>query len=179
MNNSVKSLVLLLFISLCTLPTYAGPVDELLSISATYEMTLMQPLSEAVGEELKLNEQEARLTEQILADEKETEMLVKKAGLLNQGVVRRLLSRVQFKINHENRDELKSVMTALSGMSEQMMRGKKKIAYIAGREVNLLDGEWRETPDGRQYWVSNEYPEIILSPAEYRKYAATAVIVTD
>ncbi|HNV69948.1 MAG TPA: hypothetical protein PKO06_09635 [Candidatus Ozemobacteraceae bacterium] len=179
MNNTVKSLVLLLFLSLIALPAFSSPVDELLSISATYELTVLQPLPEAVTEELKLSEQESKLTEQILADQQETEKLTKKANLLSQGMIRRLLNRVQFKINHENRVELKGVMTALSGMSEQMMRGKKKIAYIAGREVNLLDGEWREAPDGRQYWVSNEYPEIILSPAEYRKYAATAVIVTD
>lgn len=179
MNTSVKTLVLIVLISFFGLPSLAGPVEDLLSISATYELTLLQPLTDAVSEELKLSEQEARLMEQILASPAETQKLAEKANLLNGGVFRRLLSRVQFKINHESRTELQSMLTKLNGLSEHMLRGKKKIAYIAGREVNLLDGEWRETPDGRQYWVSNEYPEIILSPAEYRKYSATAVVVQD
>lgn len=179
MNTSIKTLVLSILISFIGLPVFAGPVDDLLVVSTTYEMTMIQPLADAAAEEMKLGDQEAKLTEQILASEQETSKLAEKAGLLNQGMVRRLVTKVQFKINHENRTDLQGVLKTLSGMSEQMMRGKKKIAYIAGREVNLMDGEWRESPDGRQYWVSNEYPEIILSPAAYRKYAATAVTVED
>ncbi len=53
-------------------------------------------------------------------------------------------------------------------------RGKKKIAMIYGRPVDMRDGEWHETPDGKRYWTSNESPDIVLSPAKYRRYLATA-----
>jgi hypothetical protein len=90
--------------------------------------------------------------------------------------------RVQFKIAYEGRDDLKPVLEMLKRTIQErpaVERGKKKIANIGGREVDLYDGEWRTAPDGRQFWVSNEYGDIVLSPAEFRRYSATAVIVND
>jgi hypothetical protein len=90
------------------------------------------------------------------------------------------VGHLQFEINQEKRNDLKHFLDEYQKTWEDessWVKGKKKIAYIYGYEVNLRDGEWRHTPDGKRFWVSNEYPEIILSPAEYRRYSQSATVV--
>ena len=96
-------------------------------------------------------------------------------------ILGRFYDRVRFEIAHENRSDLSYLLEAWHGEDGLPMpdRSKKKIAMIYGSEVNLLDGEWRKASDGRRFWVSNEYPDIVLSAAEYKKYLNSATTVED
>lgn len=156
--------------------------EEFLALGASYEKNVSLDLPEGVSNELSLREREALLVEKLLGSPDELASVSTQVASLEAGMLSRLADRVQFKIALEGREDLKPVLGMLqrtlqgSSMAE---RGKKKIANIGGREVDLYDGEWRTAPDGRQFWVSNEYGDIVLSPAEFHRYSASAVVVND
>ena len=179
MKKFTAGLFALLLICLSSSLWATDSVDELLSLNARYEKTFAMPLEAAVAQEAALKSQEAVLVDQILAQPADLSKLVSCSSQLYASVLQRLIQRLQFRIAQEDRKEYRDSLQALQKSAETTVRGKKKVASIGGCEVNLRDGEWRESPDGRQYWVSNEYPDIVLTPAEYRKYAASAVIVEE
>lgn len=182
MKNAIFSVAaILLFVILAT-PALAGVAEEFLSLSREYELNNLASLHDRLGQGLTLNTRETELTDRLLASEDELSKVVAQADRLELGLLTRLISRIQFEVIQEGRTSLQSSLSRLrSTLQTQTIddRGKKKIANIYGREVDLLDGEWKTAPDGRRYWVSNEYPDIILSSADYRRYLATAVTVED
>ncbi len=172
---------ILLTASLIT-PALAGVAEEFMGLNREYELNVLTTLHDSRGRGLTLNSREKELTDRLMASEEELGKVAAQAVKLELGLLTRLIARVQFEILQEGRTTLQSALTALRAAFQAQTiddRGKKKIAYIYGREVDLLDGEWKTAPDGRRYWVSNEYPDIILSSADYRRYLATAVTVED
>ncbi|RCK80982.1 MAG: hypothetical protein OZSIB_2359 [Candidatus Ozemobacter sibiricus] len=182
MKNAIFSVAaILLFVILAT-PALAGVAEEFMSLSREYELNILASLHDSLDQGLTLNAREKALTDRLLASEDELSKVVAQADRLELGLLTRLISRIQFEVIQEGRTSLQPYLSSLrSTLQSQTIddRVKKKIANIYGREVDLLDGEWKTAPDGRRYWVSNEYPDIILSSADYRRYLATAVTVED
>ncbi|MBI3038387.1 hypothetical protein HYY75_04935 [bacterium] len=153
---------------------------ELLSLSNTYEKNFLLEPNQSRENDLLVYEES--LFNSVLTSQDGLPGLSEVATRLETGLLNRLINRIQFKVVQESRNDLNgtldSLRKAFSSRSEGI-KGKKKIANIGGREVDLLDGEWNTAPDGKRFWVSNEYPEIVLTPAEYRRYLATAVVVDE
>lgn len=105
---------------------------------------------------------------------------VKVAETTESDVLKRFYDRVRFEVSHEKRSDLSFLIeNPLSVTVPKSSRSHKKIVFIYGSEVNMLDGEWHNAPDGRRFWVSNESPDIVLSPAEYRRHFKNATTVED
>jgi hypothetical protein len=175
------SLVFLLLGLAATTVAAATVADEFIALGQEYEHTSLLDLTEAVPAELMLRTREMKLTNRLLESPADLDELAQKAAALEGGLLSRLLHRLQFEVSLNQQTRYASAVSAfrqawLGGRDDRL---KKKIAYIHGCEVNMLDGEWHTTPDGRRFWVSNEYPDIVLSAAEYRKYLSTAVVVND
>ncbi|MBF0546895.1 MAG: hypothetical protein HQM08_20815 [Candidatus Riflebacteria bacterium] len=178
MKGTIKYLsVLIMIFGICSF-LEASVADEFLALGTDYSKTHALQLSESVRQEKILLEKENFLSEKLLSSSEEIELLTKNSKAIEKGMLQRLIQRVAFKVNLEKRSDLAGCLSSLqiaSKINKNDLRDRKKIANIGGRQVDLLDGEWNTTPDGKQYWVSNEYSDIILSAAEYRRYAATAV----
>ncbi len=155
--------------------------DELVSINNQLENLVNSEKPADLDLENTLRARETELFTELLKSEKTASEFLQVAFEKARGQAERFLARVRFEVVHEGREDLRTVLekwsSSLDGSS--VSRSKKKVAFIYGCEVNLYDGEWRTAPDGRRFWVSNEYPDIILSPAEYQKYLKTAATVED
>ena len=180
------SLVLIAALFLLSMSVAAAHADSLVkdfeSLSQEYHRTSAMDLSQAVPLERSLKNVEDDLIERLLKSKQALHDLSRRASSLEAGLLSRLVKRLQFEVVQEGRAELKPMLTTFWSAYKQaptIDRGKKKIAFISGCEVNLLDGEWNYAPDGRRYWTSNEYPDIVLTAAEYRRYSANAQIVYD
>jgi|GEM_PF-1292712 len=163
--------------------SYGGDIsEEFYALGKAYERSSGLDIEQASRDDGLLMQKENILTNKILASEKDLLKLCERASQIEVGLLERLIKRIQFQVTQENKEALTPTLRILKTTYNngiKVVRGKKKIAQIGGQEVNLLDGEWNETPDGKRYWVSNEYPDIILTPAEYRRYMATAVTVEE
>lgn len=120
--------------------------------------------------------------ENIIEDEEKISKILDNSQYLSIEDIKYLLVKLQFKVSQEQKHNLAYYLQILKHTYKKKLesyRLKKKIAIIYGREVNLLDGEWKVLPDGKRYWISNEYPEIVLSSAEYSRYWANAITVDE
>lgn len=183
MKRVAVFLVFVAFICCSSGTALAGAAADFFALSRELELSSSQtpePSGTTAGS-LALREQE--VTARLLASPEELETVITHADTIEPGLLARLIERLKFEITQENRTALQSSCQALQSALQSGFgvddRGKKKIANIYGREVDLLDGEWNTAPDGRRFWTSNEYPDIVLTPAEYRRYMATAVVVED
>ncbi|HOY69099.1 MAG TPA: hypothetical protein PLP29_19660 [Candidatus Ozemobacteraceae bacterium] len=179
MTKMLKRIVLLVVVLLpLASAAFAGPVaDEFIGLGRAYERAVITDFESGIGNEITLRLRESELLKKLLADEAELALVAARAAEIETGLRARLIDRVRFELAQEGRTSLSGVLEALVTAQKadpNDERGKKKIAMIYGRPVDMRDGEWHETPDGKRYWTSNEYPEIVLSPAEYRRYLATA-----
>jgi len=181
--NSLKTFMLVLLIASFTVSAaWSNTVaDELVSINNQLENLVNSEKPADLDLENTLRARETELFTELLKSEKTASEFLQVAFEKARGQAERFLARVRFEVVHEGREDLRTVLekwsSNLDGSSAS--RSKKKVAFIYGCEVNLYDGEWRTAPDGRRFWVSNEYPDIILSPAEYQKYLKTAATVED
>lgn len=178
-RNLLSLLVVIVLVAASS--AWCDPVDELMQIDSQLVKLAQSELEQAAEAESFLKEKELQLFDNLLSSKEAVEKFVKLGDKFESGLEKRFVSRLKFAINQEDRIELKAYLddwTSTWG-DGATVRGKKKIAYIYGNEVNLLDGEWRQTPDGKRFWVSNEYPGVVLTPAEYRRYAQTAVVVEE
>lgn len=180
-----KKCLLIVLMTLISIGAFAGPADDFLALDPAYEQNMQLDLPQGVIQDAVLQTKEAALTEQLIAAPEELGKVVAQASKLETGLLNRLTSRVQFKVTQEHLTSLEGSLSALRvalddrNSPSSSLRGKKRIASIGGREVDLLDGEWRSTADGRQFWVSNEYSDIILTAADYRRYWAHSSSVED
>ncbi len=128
-----------------------------------------------------LKMRETELFSVLLSDKEDIERFVEKAETAESDIIERFYDRVRFEITHERRSDLTFLIEGWhgEGRGSRLSRNHKKIAMIYGCEVNLLDGQWRNSSDGRRFWVSNEYPDVVLSAAEYKKYLNSATTVPD
>ena len=168
--------------SCCSGRVFAGVAEDFIELGRQIELSSSQSLEESAFREVSLSSRESELTKSLLASEDELGKVAGRAASLEPGLLSRLISRVKFEITQENRFGLQPSCQALQAAFQPTgheEKGKKKIANIYGREVALMDGDWNTAPDGRRFWTSNEYPDIVLTPAEYRRYMATAVTVED
>ncbi len=131
--------------------------------------------------DVSLQLRESELFTALLSSKNDIQRFVETAEADESDILSRFFERVSFEVVHERRSDLAYLLDEWHGEGDQpeSARGKKKVAMIYGSEVNLYDGEWRQAPDGRRFWVSNEYPEIVLSAAEYKKYLNNAVVIED
>lgn len=174
----VNMLTLLVFImALFTVP--AARCDVVADLMANDAMINSAVSGEATSVPAQLHESE--LFTSLLASRPDMLRFIDTAEVSDSDILARFYDRVRFEIAHENRSDLNYLLEAWHGEDNLPMpdRSKKKIAMIYGSEVNLLDGEWRKASDGRRFWVSNEYPDIVLSAAEYKKYLNSATTVED
>lgn len=166
---------------LLTSTGFVDPATDLMSLGHELEKLHSLEPSKAASKEKALYALERKLTDKLISDKSELAEFLAGASDIPVSIMNRLVARISFEIIHENRSELlpelNTIIKKRAAGSENLR--KKKIAYIYGREVNLLDGEWRLTPEGKRFWVSNEYPDLFLSAAEYRRYLATAIVVDD
>ncbi len=159
--------------------SFAGLVDDFLALGRQYEQLGILEPDQGFAESSVLSQKEHQLLGQIVNSGADLKEVTEKAQSVEAGLLSRLIDKVRFEVTLEKRGDLEPALKALEGQFQNLSRTKKKVANIGGRQVNLLDGEWRESPDGRRYWVSGEFPDIVLSAAEYRRYMATAVVVDD
>lgn len=178
-RNILSLMVIIVLVAASS--AWCDPVDELIAIDSQLVELSQGELDQVAETESQLKNEESRLFDRMLNSEEAIEKFVKLGDKFESGLEKRFVSRLKFAINQEDRIELKAYLNDWTNTwgDSASVRGKKKIAYIYGREVDLRDGEWRHTPDGKRFWVSNEYPDIILTPAEYRRYAQTAVVVEE
>lgn len=176
-RNLISLMVIILLVAAAS--AWCDTVDELIDIDSQLAALSQGELEQVADLESALKNKEMNLFDKLMNSQESLEKFVKNGDKFASGTEKRFVSRLKFAVNHENREELKAYLDEWdkSWGDGATVRGKKKIAYIYGNEVNLLDGEWRNTPDGKRFWVSNEYPDIILTPAEYRRYAQSAVVV--
>jgi len=157
---------------------FAGSLaDEFIGLGRSYDRAVIIDFKSGIRNEITLRVRESELTSRLLANEEELNLVAARAAELETGMRGRLIGRVQFEVSQEGHTNLTGVLQALQAAQKNdpnNERSKKKVAMIYGRPVDMRDGEWHETPDGKRYWTSNEYPDIVLSPAEYRRYLATA-----
>lgn len=178
-RNLLSLMVIIVLVAATS--AWCDNVDELVDIDAKLAKLSQSEHDLAAEAEILLKNEENRLFDKVLESGDAIEKFVKLGDRFESGMEKRFVSRLKFAVNQEDRLELKAYLDDWTNTwgDSASVRGKKKIAYIYGNEVNLLDGEWRQSPDGKRFWVSNEYPDVILSPAEYRRYAQTAVVVEE
>ena len=160
---------------------YGDNINDLLDIDRELVEMSGQDLENTGARESELREKENKLFSAIINSNEEVEKLISVIDSSSSGLDERFKSRLRFEIGQEHRNDLQILLDKMQGAGEgssASIRGKK-IAYIYGCEVNLYDGQWRNAPDGRRFWVSNEYPDIVLSPAEYKRHMQSAQDVED
>lgn len=160
---------------------YGDNINDLLDIDRELVEMSGQDLENTGARESELREKENKLFSAIINSNEEVEKLISVLDSSSSGLDERFKSRLRFEIGQEHRNDLQILLDKMQGAGEgssASIRGKK-IAYIYGCEVNLYDGQWRNAPDGRRFWVSNEYPDIVLSPAEYKRHMQSAQDVED
>jgi len=156
---------------------YGDNISELIDIDRELVKIAEQDVADTAARESELRARENALFSSVINSGEDLEKLVPALSSTGSGLDERFKSRLRFEIGQEHRKDLQILLDKIQGMEEgpsASVRGKK-IAYIYGCEVNLRDGQWHTAPDGRRFWVSNEYPDIVLSPAEYKRYMASAV----
>ncbi len=171
---------LVLFIALFTVSAaWCDVVADLMANNKKIDAALESRNGSGADVSLKLRESE--LFASLLNSKEDILRFIEAAEASDTEMLQRFYDRVRFEVAHEKRSELSFLVEGWHGEddSDRTSRSKKKIAYIYGSEVNLLDGEWRNASDGRRFWVSGEYPDIVLSAAEYKKYLKTATTVED
>ncbi len=160
---------------------YGDNINALLDIDRELVELSSQNLEITAARESELREKENKLVSTIINSNEEIEKLISALTSSDSGLNERFKSRLRFEISQEHRNDLQVFLDKWQGSGEgpsATVKGKK-VAYIYGCEVNLQDGQWRNAPDGRRFWVSNEYPDIVLSPAEYKRYVASATEIED
>lgn len=159
---------------------FSAAFDDFLKINEGYK-NLQNSSADNVSEK-KLNLEESEVFYKLLKSKIELDKLVAKADKLETGLLKRLRDRLQFEVTYENRIDLNPYLEKINEVwnsNKPVVKSKRKISYIYGNEVDLLNGSWQGTKDGHKFWVSNEYNDIVLSPAEYRKYSREATIVDE
>lgn len=122
---------------------------------------------------------ESELFAALLQSDEDIKKFVSQAEATDSEILNRFYDRVRFEVSHEKRSELSFLIEDLNDGAGATDARNKKIVFIYGSEINLLDGEWRSSPDGRRFWVSNECPDIVLSPAEYKRHFKNAATVEE
>jgi hypothetical protein len=145
------------------------------------ELSLKIDSGSATDDGLALKLRENELFSVLLNDKESIDRFIEEAEVAESDIIERFYNRVRFEVAHERRSDLSFLVDSWHGeeRGRRPTRSHKKIAMIYGCEVNLLDGQWRNSSDGRRFWVSNEYPDIVLSAAEYKKYFNSAATVPD
>ncbi|HNW33666.1 MAG TPA: hypothetical protein PKM25_01950 [Candidatus Ozemobacteraceae bacterium] len=179
MTKLLNRIIILVVVLLpLTTTAFAGSLaDEFIGLGRAYDRAVITDCESGIRTEFTLRVRESELTNRLLANEEELNRVAARAAEIETGMRDRLIGRIQFEVSQEGRASLAGALQALQlaqSNDPNSERSKKKVAMIYGRPVDMRDGEWHETPDGKRYWTSNEYPDIVLSPAEYRRYLSTA-----
>ncbi len=181
--KSLKTSLIMLLMALFTVSAaWCDVPEELLVIDKELAVLSASNEDKDMQREKELKARELELFAGLLKSEEAAANFLQLAASSDTGLAARFMSRLRFEVTQEGRSDLKFLLedwaSKIEGESAQI-RSKKKVAFIYGSEVNLLDGQWHNAPDGRRFWISNEYPDIILSPAEYQKYLKSATVVED
>ncbi|MBU1109613.1 MAG: hypothetical protein KKB51_23225 [Candidatus Riflebacteria bacterium] len=159
---------------------YGDNIEDLLNIDRELIDISGQEIEKTAARESELMVRENQLFSVIVNSSEDVEKLIEALPASGSGLDERFKSRLRFEIGQESRKDLQFLLEKWeSGEGSSATVRGKKVAYIYGCEVNLYDGQWHNAPDGRRFWVSNEYPDIVLSPAEYKRYKQSAQTVPD
>ncbi|MGM0601605.1 MAG: hypothetical protein ACQETH_17465 [Candidatus Rifleibacteriota bacterium] len=173
-------LTLMAVILLFSASVRGDEIQTLKELDQQFIQAAESELSIGVTKEKELKKKEAEIFNKLLKSTEKIDKFIEVADDFDSGMQNRFFDRLSFEVNQENRSDLKAYIDSWdfnSPSSGANFRSKQVIAHIYGHEVNLRDGEWRHTPDGRRFWVSNQYPDIVLSPAEYRHYSKNATVI--
>lgn len=173
-------LVIVFTMLISVTPAYSGAADDFKSLGESYKKLEKIHAKESALKERSLNIKESALFYKLLNTRAELDIIIRESNSIEVSLLKRFRDRLQFEVSYEKRLDLKPVLEQLSmklqsDIIEEV--SKKKIAYIYGNEVNLLNGDWQNTTDGHRFWISTEYPDIVLSPAEFRKYVEASTTV--
>lgn len=173
-------LVIVLIMLISVTPAYCGTADDFKNLGENYKKLGTTQVKESALQERTLQIKEAELFYKLLNTRSELDIIIRNSNSIEVSLLKRFRDRLQFEVSYENRKDLKPVLDQLSiklqnDLIEEI--SKKKIAYIYGNEINLLNGEWQNTPDGHRFWISSEFSDIVLSPAEFRKYIESSTTV--
>lgn len=175
--------LLLLFMTLFTLSAaWCDVIEDIIANDRELENIENLETSPSGSAATRLRLHENALFEQLLDSKEDSQRFIEVAGDSQPELLNRFIDRVRFEVSQEKRSDLNFLLEGWNDFSEgesATVRGHKKVVFIYGFEVNLLDGEWHNAPDGRRFWVSNEYPDVVLSPAEYRRHFKNAATVED
>ena len=146
-----------------------------------------------------LKAREAALSAKLFEVPEPLNNLVSQSEKLEKGLLNRMVERLSFKVNHEKREDLREALDTFLKASNRMGNpfnedstqpsGKKadkarvgKISEVLAiseetksgsrepeRKIDLNNGNWNTTSDGKKFWISNDNPEVMLTPAEFQR----------
>lgn len=151
-------------------------MERLARIDAQIAALTRIETSEAILMEKNLIARENALFSQLLSDSAALEGFVQMSDRLVSGMPQRFSQRLRFEVNQEKRVELIPMLDSLQpSASEVRDRAVEPVnVFVCGVEVDLKNGEWHQSPGSSRFWVSAEYPWLILSPVEYRYHLNSA-----
>ena len=153
--------------------SWAGPADEFLSLSR--EIT-DPPLEQT---ELWCNPDHLKNLEKDLAEKMmqcpgELKKLASGASEIDEGLMDRLLVRLKNNVGEKQNGELQEAFDVLNNARKAAVPVKKRNEnskiLIFGKPIDLASGAWYTAPDGKKFWRSEQNPECILTPAEYKRF---------
>ncbi len=175
MKNLKTIYVLCLFFAMLVSTANCSVIDELIQISHEGCQLQQKSMEEAVPKECKLFARETSLISKLFDSNKELEKVESKVEKLGSAVFERLINRARFEANH-GKKELAGYVELWEKARDKVSQNSvkpEKIGRVYGVELNLSDGEWNFTADGKRFWASNQFPDIILTPTEYRSVMQT------
>ncbi len=121
--------------------------------------------------ETLLKAREADFTSKIFESPEALKKLVGQSDKLEKELLTRIVERLSFKVNHEYREDLREALDGFLQASIRLtnIRKNKVINSESERKIDLSNGTWNTTPDGKKFWISNLNPEVILTPAEFQR----------
>lgn len=111
-----------------------------------------------------MQSREALLSAKLFESQEALKHLTSRSGELEKGLLNRMVERLTFKVNHEKREDLREALEGFLKATNRINTGQKGTSGL-----DLNNGKWNTTPDGKKFWTSAENPEVILTPAEFQR----------
>jgi hypothetical protein len=168
--------VLCLFFASIAAMANCSVIEELVQISHQGCKLQQKTLEEAAPAECALLAKENALMIKLFSSKIELGKVASLVTKLDGAVYNRLIDRAKFEASHGNKKLADLIQSWELARKPVLTKDSKpeKIGRVYGVDLNLRDGKWNFTPDGKRFWVSNEYPDIILTPTEYRSVVQTS-----
>jgi len=168
----IKTLFLCFVFSLIVMPGESQILDAFQKLNEEYSEAKNQNCFLPLSFERAFQEKETAICTKLLDSKDALISIAKNSSRIESGLLSRLIERIRFKINHENRNDLKDVLEMFpfhQQLPDIIETQLQKLGSENSRHLDLQHGEWKTSPDGKKFWVSSEDPEVILTPAEFQR----------